>query len=68
MMEGNQYESKEQLVKAVEEKFGTDERFHTCSAEGMTAAEIVDFLAKKGKFLFANDDAFTVDTTKICNH
>ncbi|WIL17568.1 YecH family metal-binding protein [Prevotella bivia] len=68
MMEGNQYESKEQLVKAVEERFGTDERFHTCSAEGMTAAEIVDFLAKKGKFLFANDHAFTVDTTKICNH
>ena len=53
MMEGNQYESKEQLVKAVEEKFGTDERFHTCSAEGMTAAEIVDFLNPKTSMLYA---------------
>ncbi len=68
MMEGNKYESKEQLVAAIIEKFGAEERFHTCSAEGMDASEIVDFLAKKGKFLFANEKAFTVDTTKICNH
>ena len=43
MMEGNQYESKEQLVKAVEEKFGTDERFHTCSAAVIPSAECLRY-------------------------
>lgn len=68
MMEGNNYETKESLVKAIIEKFGTGERFHTCSAEGMTAAELVDFLAERGKFMPSAADSFTVDTTKICNH
>lgn len=45
MMEGNSYTTKESLVKAIIEKFGAEERFHTCSAEGMTAEELVDFLA-----------------------
>ena len=54
MMEGNCYPTKESLVKAIIEKFGADERFHTCSVEGMTAA--------------AGTESFTVDATKICNH
>lgn len=67
MMEGNSYDSKEELVKAIIEKFGAEERFHTCSAEGMDAAELVDFLTERGKFMPA-DEGFTVDASKICNH
>ena len=68
MMEGNCYPTKESLVKAIIEKFGADERFHTCSIEGMTAAELVDFLEERDKFMPAGTESFTVDATKICNH
>lgn len=39
--------SKESLVLAIENRFGESARFHTCSAENMTAAELVAFLEKK---------------------
>lgn len=68
MMEGNSYDTKESLVEAIIKQFGVEERFHTCSAEGMTAAELVDFLEERGKFMPAQGNDFTVDTTKICNH
>lgn len=68
MMAGNTYESKEALVKAIINKFGEAERFHTCSAEGMTAAQLVDFLETRGKFMPASSSQFTVDETKICKH
>lgn len=69
MMEGQSYATKQQLIDAIIERFGADERFHTCSAEGMTAAELVDFLEARGKFMPAAGTAdFTVDITKVCNH
>lgn len=68
MMAGNTYESKEALIKAIINKFGEAERFHTCSAEGMTAAQLVDFLEARGKFMPASANQFTVDETKICKH
>lgn len=68
MMEGNSYPTSEALVKAIIDKFGPDERFCTCSAEGMTAAELVRFLTDKGKFKPAGQGGFTVDTAKVCNH
>ncbi|WP_077195769.1 YecH family metal-binding protein [Prevotella ihumii] len=68
MMEGNSYATKEELVKAIVEKFGEEERFHTCSVDGMTAEELVDFLESKGKFMPAQAESFTVDASKICNH
>ncbi len=69
MMEGNSYANREQLINAIIERFGADERFYTCSAEGMTAAELVDFLEARGKFMPATDaNQFTVDVTKVCNH
>lgn len=67
MMESNRYNTKEDLVKAIIEHFGADERFHTCSAEGMDATELVDFLTDRGKFKPAGD-GFTVNSSKICNH
>lgn len=66
MMEGNSY-TEESLIQAINDKFGADERFYTCSVEGMTATELVEFLKSKGKFT-PQEGGFTVDTTKICNH
>ncbi len=49
--------------------YGQMAPFYTCSAEGMTAAELVDFLEARDKFMPATgDDDFTVDITKVCNH
>lgn len=68
MMEGKQYATKEELTEAIIRQFGPHERFCTCSATDMTAAELVDFLYAKGKFKPAGTAGFTVDTSKICNH
>ncbi len=55
------------LVAAIEEKFGQAARFYTCSAEGMTATQLVDFLAARGKFIPA-EEGFVTHKSKICNH
>lgn len=68
MMEGNAYASKQELIEAIQARFGKDERYYTCSATDMTAAELVDFLSAKGKFMPVQTDNFTVDVSKICNH
>ncbi len=68
MMEGNSYKTKADLVSAIEAHFGKQERFYTCSATDMTATELVDFLAAKGKFMPATDNNFTVDKSKVCKH
>ena len=69
MMEGNSYTTKQELIDAIIGRFGANEKFHTCSAEGMNAAELVDFLEARGKFMPATSAGdFTVDITKVCNH
>lgn len=69
MMEGNSYATKRQLIDAIIKRFGENERFYTCSASGMTAAQLVDFLEERGKFMpCGKEDDFTVDSSKICNH
>lgn len=69
MMEGNSYATKQQLVDAIIERFGVEEQFCTCSVQGLTAAELVDFFEARGKFMPATGgDDFTVDITKVCHH
>ena len=59
--------SNDELVAAVTQQFGTDTRFHTCSAGNLTAKELVDFLQARGK-LGDNPHALRVDRTQICQH
>lgn len=54
MMEGHTYATKAQLVEAIIARFGEAERFHTCHAENL--------------FMPAPNEAFTVDTDRICHH
>ncbi len=69
MMQGNSYSSAEDLIEAIINKFGPDERFYTCSAENMTAAELVQFLTERGKFMPSADGGkFTADPSKRCHH
>lgn len=48
-------------------RFGRDARYFTCSAAGMTAAEIVEFLAARGK-LVESDGGLTTDRGRMCSH
>ena len=51
-------------MEAIIEKFGTEERFYTCSAENLTAQEL---MKGHGKFK-PTDDGFTADVGKVCEH
>lgn len=55
------------LLEAMQVKFGPEARYHTCSAENMTADQLIDFLAQRGKFK-GSAAAFTVDTDRVCRH
>jgi probable metal-binding protein len=59
--------SKESLKAAIINRFGAETRYHTCSAQGMTAEELIDFLASKEKFIEAGN-GFNTQPEKICNH
>lgn len=67
MIESGEQYSTESLVATIKGRFGEQARFHTCSASDMTAAELVAFLAAKGKFI-AQDDGFSTHESKICRH
>ena len=66
MMEGKSF-SRQSLLEAITSRWGKDQLFMTCSAEGMTAEQLIDFLEAKGKFM-PTDQGFTVDISKRCNH
>ena len=63
MMQGHSY-SEKSLLEAIIARFGTDERFYTCSADNLTAQGLIDFLKEHGKFK-PSGDGFTVDTTTV---
>ena len=45
MIESGEQYTHASLKAAIKARFGEQARFHTCSAEGMTAGELVAFLA-----------------------
>ena len=54
-------------VEAIEARFGVEARFHTCSAEGLTADGIVRFLIDRGKF-FGDERSLALDPSQVCQH
>ena len=61
---GKRY-SRASLVAAIGERFGEGIRFYTCSASGLSAEELVEFLAKKGKFE-GTEEAFVFNPGRMC--
>lgn len=55
------------LVAAMGARFGADARFHTCSAEDMTAEQLIEFLAAHGKF-HRTEAGFTFAPENSCRH
>ena len=67
MLATEQAFTRESLRQAVLDKFGEEARFFTCSAQNMTADEVIDFLQSRGKFIEAGD-GFNTSPDKICSH
>lgn len=67
MLQSGKIYTRETLIQDIEEVFGKEATFHTCSAINMTADELIDFLDSRGKIL-PMDQGFTTDPSKICNH
>lgn len=59
--------TRESLRDAIHQRFGEETRFFTCSAENMTAEELIDFLAQRGKFV-PTDGGFSTQADRICRH
>lgn len=55
------------LRQAIEGRFGVGARFYTCSAAGMTADQLIDFLEQRGKFV-DRDSGFNTAPDRICKH
>ena len=64
--EGRVY-TKATLCAAIVERFGEETRFYTCSAENMTADELVAFLEVRGKFI-PEGEGFRTEPDRVCNH
>ncbi len=58
---------RDELLTAIDSRWGADARFHTCSAEGMESAALIQFLSMRGKFI-ESDEGVVMDRTKVCNH
>lgn len=67
ILESKQSYTRESLARAIIARFGPDTRFFTCSAAGMTAPEIVQFLESRGKFM-PSGDGFTINPGRVCQH
>lgn len=67
MIESGKAYTRDSLRADILDRFGPEARFYTCSAEGMSADELIDFLEARGKFR-SDADGFTTDPSKICNH
>ncbi|RKF21574.1 DUF2492 family protein [Alginatibacterium sediminis] len=67
MIENGGSFTQQSLLELLQQQFGMDARFHTCKAQDKTAAEIIEFLEARGKFI-ASDAGFNTSSDKICSH
>jgi probable metal-binding protein len=67
MVAADQSYTRESLQAAINGKFGPAARFHTCSAENMDAAQLIEFLAQRGKFTAGAAD-LAINPAKVCRH
>ena len=67
MLESGATYTEATLRAAIAQRFGADARFHTCSAENLTADELIEFLAARGKFVLASG-GFRLPPDQMCQH
>jgi probable metal-binding protein len=59
--------TRDELRRMTERRFGSECRFHTCSASGMDFDELLRFLEGRGKIAFV-DGTVTADPAAVCDH
>ena len=67
MLASGKLYTKDSLVKEIVNQFGGEARFYTCSAENMTAEELVTFLDARGK-LVHRKNGFQTSADVMCQH
>ncbi len=67
MLSSDKTYTKASLTRDIKTRFGADARFYTCSAENLTAEDLVAFLEAKGKFIAASD-GFQTSADRMCQH
>jgi probable metal-binding protein len=67
MLDSGKAYTRASLLTEIVGRFGPDSRFHTCSAENLTAAGLIDFLQSKGKFVPC-DEGFQTSPDLMCKH
>jgi probable metal-binding protein len=67
MLASGQTYTRASLVEAIRKKFGAQARFHTCSAENLSAEQLVAFLDSKGK-LIPQGDGLQTSADLMCDH
>ena len=64
--EHNQPVSKSKLLTTMVQHFGSESRFHTCSAKELSAEQLVELFLDKGKLSLKNEEIHFVGCQ--CNH
>ncbi len=59
--------SKPEFFALVARTFGENARFHTCSAEGLSAEELIQFLMSKGK-VSDTSEGISLVAGRQCSH
>lgn len=67
MIDDGRVYTRSTLRAAITARFGEEARFYTCSAQGMTANELVTFLEGRGKFI-PEGEGFRTESDRICQH
>jgi len=67
MIASGESHTRASLAEAIHAKFGPEARYHTCSADDMTAEQLIDFLAARGKFI-GSETGFRVNADRVCQH
>ncbi len=56
-----------QLLERIELSFGNDATFHTCSSEGMTIEELLEFFVQRQK-IFVEGEMLSLNAARVCSH
>lgn len=59
--------TKEQVERWVIEEFGVDASFRTCSIEGMSLPEVLEFFVARQKVTI-QDDIWVLNQGNVCSH
>ena len=57
--------SRESLAEEIRAKFGETVSFYTCSANGLSPEQLIEFLSMKGKFS-GTEESFVFDSGRMC--